>query len=449
MPDLPSDARPHVVIIGGGFGGLTAARALADVPVRITLVDRRNHHLFQALLYQVATAALNPSDIAYPIRRVFRHQRNTTVLMAEVTGIDVAARVVTLADGTLSYDHLIVASGATHSYFGRDDWAPVAPGLKSVEDALLIRSRILLAFERAERMEAGEARNAQLTFAVVGGGPTGVELAGALGEVARYAMARDFRNIDPTQARVLLLEGSDRILNMMPPELSEQAVVQLQRLGVEVRTGARVTQIDADGVLLGTERIRAATVLWAAGVQASPLGKSLGVPLDRAGRVRVNADLSLPGHPEVQVIGDLAAFEQDGKPCSGVAPFAIQAGHHAAQTIRRRLGGATAALPFRYLDQGALATIGRAAAVAMLGKRRLTGYPAWLAWLVIHIYKLIGFRNRMLVMLQWAWAYVSWERGARLITGPAPAPSTATPDAAPPSPGSPPETRRSPPDGQR
>ncbi len=411
------DTRPHVVILGAGFGGLYAARALRDAPVRVTVIDRRNHHLFQALLYQVATAALNAADIAYPIRRVFRRQPNVTVLLGEAVRIDVDARRVHLADGELSYDFLIVATGATHSYFGRDEWARHAPGLKTLEEALDIRRRVLLAYEAAERVGDPVERRAYLNFVVVGGGPTGVELAGALGEISRYALHRDFRHVDPTQARILLLEGADRILTSFPPELSRNAVEQLARVGVEVHTGARVTGIDERGVTVGAERIEARTVLWAAGVQASPLGRTLGAPLDRAGRVKVERNLTIPGHPEVFVIGDLAAFEQDGKPQSGVAPFAIQGALHTAKNIGRALRKETLE-PFVYDDQGSLATIGRAAAVAILGNVRLTGLTAWMAWLLIHIYKLIGFRNRLFVIAHWAWAYFTFERGARLITGP-------------------------------
>lgn len=408
---------PHVVILGGGFGGLNAALVLRRAPLRVTLIDRRNHHLFQALLYQVATAGLNPSDIAYPIRRIFRGWPNVTVLLADATAIDPAQKKVVLADGEVAYDHLIVATGATHSYFGRDEWAKHAPGLKSVEDALEIRKRILLAYEAAERTEDPELRRAWMTFVVVGGGATGVELAGAIGEISHHTLMRDFRRVDPTQARVLILEGGDRILAAFPPELSVKAVDQLRALGVEVRTGARVTAIDELGVKIGDERIASHTVLWAAGVQASPLAKSLGAPLDRAGRVKVQPDLTVPGRPEIHVIGDLAAFEQDGKPQSGVAPFAIQSGIHAAENVLRAVRG-EALLPFHYLDQGSLATIGRASAVAKFGTRQLSGWFAWIAWLVIHIYKLIGFRNRLLVIFSWAWAYVTFERGARLITGP-------------------------------
>jgi NADH dehydrogenase len=400
---------PHVVILGGGFGGLYAAKALRKAPVRVTLVDRRNHHLFQPLLYQVATAALNPSEIAAPIRAVLRSQKNATVILAEARSVDRAARKVILDDGELGYDHLIVATGATHSYFGKDAWAAHAPGLKTIEDALEIRKRILLAYEAAEREPDEARRKAYLTFVVVGGGATGVELSGALVEISRFALARDFRNIDPRAARVLLLEGLPRILPGFPEGLSASARAQLERLGVEVRTGARVTELDAEGVALGAERIAARTVLWAAGVAASPL--------DRAGRVLVRPDLTLPDDAAVSVIGDLAALEQDGKPVPGVAPAAVQEGRHAVLNILRALRGEPG-LPFRYTDKGSLATIGRKAAIADLGRIKLSGFVAWVAWLVVHIFFLIGFRNRFLVLFSWWWAYVTYERGARLITGP-------------------------------
>ena len=407
---------PRVVILGGGFGGLYAARALRRAPVRLTIVDRHNHHLFQPLLYQVATAALSPGDIAVPIRRVLRHQRNATVILGEATAVDPAARKVILADGVVSYDFLIVATGAAHSYFGHDDWAPYAPALKTIEDALAIRRRILLAFEAAERAGDPETRRACLTFVIVGGGPTGVELAGAVAEIGRHILRKDFRSIDPASARVVLVEAGPRILAAFDPRLSGKAARALERLGAEVVTRSPVTSIDASGVALGDRRIASRNVLWAAGVAASPIARSLGVPLDRAGRVPVAPDLTLPGHPEVQVIGDLASLQQDGRPVPGVAPAAKQMGRHAARNILRALSGRPAG-PFRYHDAGSLATIGRAAAVAQFGRVRLSGLPAWLAWLVIHIYFLIGFRNRLLVVLQWAWLYLRYESGARLITG--------------------------------
>lgn len=407
---------PHVVILGGGFGGLYAARALRRAPVRITLIDRRNHHLFQPLLYQVATAGLNASDIARPIRRILRGQENVQVLLAEAIRIDPVARLVQLADGSLAYDQLIVATGATHSYFGHDEWARFAPGLKSIEDAVEIRRRVLSAFEFAERERDPARRKAWMTFVIVGGGPTGTELAGALAEISRHALEKDFRNIDPRQARVVLLEGLDRVLPAYVPLLSGKARRQLERLGVEVRTGAKVTAIDAAGVSVGGDRIPARTVLWAAGVAASPLAESLGAPLDRAGRVVVEPELTVPGRPEIQVIGDLAALEQDGKPVFGVAPAAIQAGRHAAKNVMANFEGRPRE-KFRYADKGSLATIGRRAAVADLQGVRLSGFVAWMAWLFIHVVFLIGFRNRLLVMIQWAWSYVTYDRGARLITG--------------------------------
>jgi NADH dehydrogenase len=416
MTRMGTDHQPRVVIIGAGFGGLNAARALKGAPVQVIVIDRQNHHLFQPLLYQVATAALNPSDIASPIRRILRHQRNAEVILAEATAIDVEGKRVVLADGEVLYDHLILATGVTHSYFGHDDWEPFAPGLKSIEDALEIRCRVLYAFEAAEREPDGARRRAWLMFVIVGAGPTGVELAGAVSEIARHALAKDFRHIDPAEARVILLEGTSRVLPVYVAGLSEAARRQLADLGVEVHTGKMVTAIDHEGVSLGSERIEARTVLWAAGVAASPLARSLGAPLDRAGRVQVEPDLSIPGHPEVVVIGDLASLTQDGKPVPGVAPAAIQEGKHAARNIVRSLRGQPRQ-PFHYRDKGALATIGRAAAVADLNFVRLTGWVAWMAWLFIHIFFLIGFRNRFVVMFEWAWSYFTYDRGARLITG--------------------------------
>ncbi len=357
---------PEVVIVGGGFGGLYAARALRGAPVHVTIVDRRNHHLFQPLLYQVATAALNPADIAAPIRSVFRGARNVSVLLAEAAGVDLAAKKLLLADGELPYDYLVLATGATHSYFGHEEWAPFAPGLKSIEDALEIRRRVLLAYEMAERDP--EHRREWLTFVIIGGGPTGVELAGALAEISRQALSREFQHIDPSHARIILIEGAPRVLPPYPDDLSAKARTQLERLGVDVWTGARVTGIDAAGVTLGHERILARTVLWAAGVAASPLAKSLGAPLDRAGRVRVEPTLALPGRNDVFVVGDLATLEQDGKPVPGVAPAAIQMGRHAARNILRAIAG----LPgeaFRYRDKGNFATIGRGKAVGRAGRR--------------------------------------------------------------------------------
>jgi NADH dehydrogenase len=404
---------PRVVIVGGGFGGLYAAKALRRAPVRITMLDRRNYHLFQPLLYQVATAALNPSDIAYPIRSVVAHQKNTTVLLGEATAIDVQKKIVKLVDGEVAYDYLIVATGATHSYFNHPEWEPHAPGLKGVEDALEIRRRVLLAFEAAEREVDPERQKAWLTFVIVGAGPTGAELAGALSEIARHTMIRDFRRIKPASARVIVIEGKERVLPTYSPDLSKKAEEQLRRLGVEVITNAIVTRIDDHNVFIGDKPIPTRTVLWAAGVQASPLARTLGVPLDRAGRVLVNDDLTLPGHPEVFVIGDLAAMRM---PLPGVAQVAMQGGVHAARSIEGDLAGKPRQ-PFHYNDKGSLATIGRAAGVADLGRVHLSGFPAWFIWLTVHIFFLIGFRNRLLVLLQWAWAYLTYQRGARLITG--------------------------------
>lgn len=411
-------ALPHVVIVGGGFGGLYAARALAGRPVRVTLLDRRNYHLFQPLLYQVATAALNPSDIATPLRSILRKAANVTVLLAHVDRVELDHRRLVLDRGEMGYDGLVLAVGASHSYFGHEDWALLAPGLKSLEDALEIRRRVLLAYEAAEREQDGAEQRALLTFVVIGGGPTGVELAGALGEISRQTIARDFRVIDPTKARIILLEGGPRILSTYPESLSGRAQAQLERIGVEVRTRAMVTRVTPDAVWLGGEQIRCRTVLWAAGAAAAPLGNTLGVPLDRVGRVLVEPDLSIPGHPEAFVIGDLCAFlHQTGAPLPGLAPVAIQEGRAAAENVLQRLAGRPTR-PFHYRDKGSMATIGRAAAVAVIGRVQLSGLPAWVAWLLVHIISLIGFRNRVLVLLQWGWAYVSWQRGARLITGP-------------------------------
>nr|WP_077035095.1 NAD(P)/FAD-dependent oxidoreductase [Pelomonas sp. KK5] len=422
------DSRHHVLIIGCGFGGLEAARALADEDgIRITLVDRSNHHLFQPLLYQVATGGLSAPSIAAPIRHMLRRQRNATVLMAEVVGIDKAARRVSLADGQqLGYDTLVVASGATHSYFGRDaDWAPHAPGLKTLDDAFKLRAKVLLAFEQAELLAdaAAAAREPWLNFVVIGAGPTGVEMAGTMAEIARHTLKDEFRRIDPTRAQVLLLEGSDRVLQAFKPDLSARAAQQLTALGVQVRCGAKVVGIDAEGVDVEERgqrlRIPARTVVWAAGVAASPLGRCLDVPVDRAGRVIVEPGLSIPGHPEVYVVGDLAAaqsHERDGttKPVPGVSPGAKQMGRLAAANIVARLHGKPPEA-FRYVDYGALATIGRSAAVADLGKLQFSGLPAWLFWLFVHIYFLIGFRNRFVVMLDWASSYFSFQRHARVI----------------------------------
>jgi NADH:quinone reductase (non-electrogenic) len=410
-------AIPHVVIIGGGFGGLRAARDLRRAPVRVTLIDRRNHHLFQPLLYEVATANLNPSDIATPLRKILRRQRNCTVLLGDVMAIDPDARLVILADETIPYDYLIVATGATHSYFGHDEWEALAPGLKSIEDALEIRRRVLLAFEAAEREDDPALRDEWLTFVIVGGGPTGVELAGTLAEISGRTLTRgDFRRCDPAAARLILLEGLPRILPTYDPVLSAKATRRLLERGVEVRTKALVTGVAPGRVLVGDEAIHTRTILWSAGVRASPLARSLAVPLDRAGRVRVRPPLTIADHDEVFVIGDLAAaVSDDGRPVPGVAPAAIQMGRHAARTIRRALDGKPPE-PFHYADKGRLATIGRSAAVAQIGRLKVDGLVAWLLWLFVHILFLIGFRNRVAVLTEWAIAYFTSDRGARLIT---------------------------------
>jgi NADH dehydrogenase len=409
-------SRPHVVVIGGGFGGLQAARGLRRLPVDVTLVDRKNHHVFQPLLYQVATAGLSPAEIAAPIRHILRRQRATRVLLGEVTAVDLAAQKVRLGSLELGYDYLILAAGNTHSYFGHDEWQPHAPGLKTLEEALEIRRRVLLAFEQAEREEDAEARRAWLTFAVIGGGPTGVEMAGALGEIARHTLARQFRRIDPASARIVLIEAGPRVLPAYPEDLSERARLQLEALGVQVWTGSPVSSVSAAGVAIGADHLAARSVVWAAGLQGSPLARSLGTPLDRAGRVRVQPDLSVPGHPRAFVIGDLASIEQDGQPVPGVAPAAMQMGDHAAANVARALRGEPLA-PFRYRDKGTLATIGRRRGVAMVGPLRLSGLVAWLAWLGIHIFFLIGFRSRLMVLFDWFWAYVTYDRSARLIVG--------------------------------
>lgn len=422
-------ATPHVVIVGGGFAGLWATRGLAGAPVRITLVDRGNHHLFQPLLYQVATAGLSAPDIAAPLRHILRGQRNVEVRMAQVEDIDAQARALRLDDGTtLGYDTLLLATGATHAYFGHDDWAAHAPGLKTLDDALRLRRRLLRAFERAEAEADPQRRAEWLSFAVVGGGPTGVELAGTLAEIARHTLRSEFRNIDPASARVRLVEAGPRVLAAFPPDLSAKAQAQLERLGVEVLTGTPVSAIDAQGFRLGERFVPARTVVWAAGVAASPLARALDVPLDRAGRVQVEPDLSVPGHPEIFVAGDLSALEQDGRPVPGVAPAAKQMGRHVAQAIRARLQGRAAA-PFRYRDFGNLATIGRQAAVVDFGRLRFSGVIAWWFWLWAHVFFLIGFRNRLVVLLNWTWAYWTYQRGARIILG-----EDEDDDGAPPAP---------------
>jgi NADH:quinone reductase (non-electrogenic) len=416
---MDSSPRSRVVIIGAGFGGLVAARALARYQVQVTLVDRQNFHTFQPLLYQVATAGLSPGEIAAPIRWILRHYRNVEVLMEEVQDLDLSRRVVKLSDGELPYDYLIVAAGASHAYFGHDEWEPFAPGLKTIEDALEIRRRVLLAFELAERQAAsGKVKDPiNLNFVVVGGGPTGVELAGTLAEISRRALAHEFHSIDPKRTRIILLEGGSRVLPTYPDDLSRSAEEQLRQLGVEVHTSALVTGVEPGAVHMGETRMPAAVILWAAGVAASPLGKKLGAPVDRVGRVVVNPDLSIPGHPEVFVIGDLASLkDEQGKLLPGVAPVAMQEGRATAHNIGRELQG-EARKNFHYVNKGNLATIGRAAAVADFGKVHISGFLAWLSWLFVHIFFLIGFRNRILVLIQWAWSYFTYERGARLITG--------------------------------
>lgn len=409
--------RPRVVIVGAGFGGLEAAKRLGALPVDVTVVDRRNHHLFQPLLYQVATAGLSPADIAYPIRAILREQANTEVVLGEVVDVDATARRVTLADGeALAYDYLVLAAGAQTSWFGHDDWRAVAPGLKSVEDAIEIRRRVLQAFERAERFHDTADHETELTFVVVGGGPTGVELAGAIAEIAFHAVSRDFRHIDPTSARVILLEGGERLLSSFHPTLSDAAERQLRELGVQVRLRTMVQRIDDAGVDTGGERIGTRTVVWAAGVAASPLGAATGARLGPRGTVAVGNDLSIKGHPEVFVIGDLADVRSDGEPVPALAPAASQGGAFAAASIAADLEGRPRGT-FRYRDKGALATIGRSAAVAELGPIRLTGFVAWVIWWAVHIAFLIGFRSRSMVMIGWAWSWLTFQRGARLITG--------------------------------
>ncbi len=416
---MPHDRPPRLLVIGGGFAGLRATRALANAKLRITLVDRRNHHLFQPLLYQVATAGLSAPDIAAPLRHILGRQRNVEVRLGEVDAIDKHQRQVRLRDGTtLDYDLLLVASGATHAYFGNDQWAPHAPGLKTLDDALALRRRLLLAFEKAEAEPDPAKKAAWLSFAIVGGGPTGVELAGTLAEIARHTLRNEFRHIDPASAKVRLVEAGPRVLSSFPEVLSLKARRQLERLGVEVHAGAPVTAIDAEGFHLGERFVPARTVVWAAGVAASPLARTLDTPLDRAGRVQVQPDLTLPGHPEVFVAGDLAALAQaDGRPVPGVAPAAKQMGRYVAAVIRARLQQHPAPPPFRYRDQGNLATIGRMAAIVHMGRLKLSGLLAWWFWLAAHVFFLIGFRNRLVVLLNWAVAYWSYQRGARIIFG--------------------------------
>ena len=413
-------AYPHLIVIGGGFAGLTAIRNLASHPVRITLVDQHNHHLFQPLLYQVATAGLSAPDIAAPLRHILRHQRNVDVRLATVTGIDTEGRQVHLADGTrLDFDLLLVASGATHAYFGNDHWATAAPGLKTLNDALSLRRRLLLAFEHAEAEDDPMKQAAWLSFVVVGAGPTGVELAGTMAEIARHTLKNQFKRIDPAAARVRLVEAGPRVLASFPDTLSEKAREQLESLGVDVCTGTPVTGIDADGVTLGTRQIPARTVVWAAGVAASPLGRLLGVPVDRAGRVVVESDLTLPGNPSIFVAGDLATVPgADARPVPGVAPAAKQMGRHVARVIAARLANNPPPPPFAYNDQGNMATIGRMAAIVHVGRWQFSGVTAWWFWLLVHVLFLIGFRNRVVVLLNWAVAYWSYQRSARIILGP-------------------------------
>ena len=410
------EQKPRVVIIGAGFGGLEAAKKLAGKGVRVTMVDRTNYHLFQPLLYQVATAALSPADIAAPVRAILSKSKNMEVILAEVESIDVNAKKVRMVDEELDYDYLIVATGARHSYFGHPDWEKLAPGLKSLEDAVEIRRRILLAFEYAERIFDEAARKAAMTFVVVGGGPTGVEMAGAIAEIARYTLAKDFRHIDPSQARVILVEADPWVLATFPDDLQISARKQLVDLGVEVRTGIHATNLSEEGLQVGDEFIPCRVKIWAAGNNASFVGHSLGAPIDRVGRVIVNKDLTIPDHPEVQVIGDLANFShQTGQPLPGVSPVAMQQGRHAAHNILAMIDGRKPQR-FWYFDKGSMATIGRNKAVADLKLIHLSGIPAWLAWLFVHIIFLVGFRNRLAVLFQWAWAYFSFNKGARLIT---------------------------------
>ena len=422
-PDRALASAHRVVIVGGGFAGLYAAKRLGKAPLALTLIDRRNFHLFQPLLYQVATGGLSPGEIASPLRVVLRGHRNTEVLLAEVVDFDIANRRVILADGERPYDDLVISTGATHFYFGHDEWEPLAPGLKTVEDATEIRRRILLAYEEAEREPDPARRHAWLTFVIVGGGPTGVELAGALGEIANDTLRHDFRHINPAESRILLIEGEDRVLPSFAPDLSHKAERQLIALGVRPRLSARGTAIDAGGVTVEaagrTEHIATRTVLWAAGVRASSLGRKLaeraGAPLDRAGRVLVQPDLSVPGHPEIHVIGDLASVTQDGKVLPGVAPVAMQQGRYVADLLVRKLRG-QAMRPFRYFDKGSLATIGRNRAVAQFGRLHVSGFPAWFLWVFVHLMYLVEFENRLLVFVEWVYNYITRNRGARLIT---------------------------------
>jgi len=412
-------ARPHIVIVGAGFGGLSAAHALAGADADVTVIDRRNYHLFQPLLYQVATAGLSPAQIASPIRAILRRAANVHVLLGKVNGVDQERRTVALDDRTIAYDYLVLATGARHSYFGHDEWESAAPGLKKIDDATAIRRRILTAFENAEATDSHEARRRFLTFVVIGAGPTGVEMAGAIAELARVALRHDFRNIDPREASIVLVEAGPRVLAAFPSVLSAAAHRSLERLGVEVRLGTPVTRCDAEGVTIGDDPLAAATIVWAAGVAASSAATWLGAEKDRVGRVIVGPDFSLPGHPEIFCIGDTAhALGADGKPLPGLAPVAKQQGAYVARVLRARLAGKQPPKPFRYRDFGTMATIGRRAAVADFGWLRLDGTLAWLLWGLVHVSFLIGFRNRLIVMLDWVWSYLTFQSGARLITGP-------------------------------
>lgn len=412
-------ARPHIVIVGAGFGGLAAAHGLAGAAVDVTVIDRRNYHLFQPLLYQVATAGLSPAQIASPIRAILRRAANVRVVLGKVSGIDKERRLVAVDQGTIAYDHLVLATGARHSYFGRDDWESAAPGLKKIDDAIGIRRRLLTAFEDAEAASSLESRRRLLTFVVIGGGPTGVEMAGAIAELARVALRRDFRNIDPADARVVLVEAGQRLLPTFPAMLGKAAGEALHRLGVEVRLGAAVTQCDGEGVAIGDERLAAATIVWGAGVMASAAARWLGAAEDRAGRAVVGPDLTVPDHPEISCIGDTAcAIDAAGKPMPGLAPVAKQQGAYVARRLRAVLSGKAFPVPFRYRSWGTMATIGRRAAVADLGWLKLDGTLAWLLWSAVHVSFLIGFRNRLVVMLDWLWSYFTFQSGARLITGP-------------------------------
>ncbi len=411
--------KPRVVIIGAGFGGLAAARELSGKDVDVTVIDRTNHHLFQPLLYQVATSALSPADIAQPIRSILRSGKNVRVIMGEIIAMDLAAKTVSTAHRTFPYDYLVLAAGARHSYFGNPQWEKYAPGLKRIEDAILLRRRLLMAFENAEKIADKELHDAHLTFVVVGAGPTGVEMAGSISELARHTLSRDFRHIDPTEAHVILVDAMKRVLPMFPEKLSAKALIHLHQLHIDVRCGVMVKNVTEEGVQIDDEFVKARTVIWAAGNEASPLGKLLeGAERDRAGRVQVEPDLSIKGHPEVFVVGDMSSYtHQGGKPLPGVSPVALQGGRHAARNILRKMDYERETLPFKYLDKGSMATIGRNKAVADLHIAKFSGFPAWLAWLFVHLLFLVDFRNRIFVFFHWVWGYLSYGKGARLITG--------------------------------